>query len=175
MYVALTKAWRAVFTTQRQKIADKVEHFSGGLAKLAEAEQEVARLTKKANEQRALLTARPRTKAAAFHLAAENALGVPRAAGSAHGEWTSDLMPDDAHTPPPPPSVSEWCVPLAMASPPPNRSAEFCVATSWEPRRDGAGSADSVSDATRLSGLSRPDDSDSVRRTTRDSSLLALF
>ena len=121
---------------------------------------------------RALLAARPRTKAAAFHLAAENARGVPRAAGSAHGEWTSALMPDDAHTPPPPPSVSEWCVLLAMASPPPNRSAEFCVATSSEPRRDGAGSADSVSDAT---GLSRPDDSDSVRRMTRDSSLLALF
>ena len=117
---------------------------------------------------RALLAARPRTKAAAFHLAAENARGVPRAAGSAHGEWTSALMPDDAHTPPPPPpSVSEWCVPLEMASPPPNRSAEFGVAAA-EPR----GSADPVSDAT---GLSRPEDAGSVRRMTRDSSLLALF
>ena len=58
MYVALTKMWRQVFTTQRQKIADRVEHLSGGLSKLEEAEQEVGHLTKKANEQRALLTAK---------------------------------------------------------------------------------------------------------------------
>jgi len=56
MYVALTKVWRMIYASQRQKISDRVEHLSGGLAKLAEAEQEVARMSKTANDQRALLT-----------------------------------------------------------------------------------------------------------------------
>ena len=50
--------WRSIFTQQRQKINDRVEHLRGGLTKLAEAEEEVARLTKTANEQRSLLTAK---------------------------------------------------------------------------------------------------------------------
>ena len=58
MYVALTKMWRKIFVSQRQKISDRVDHLRGGLSKLEEAEQEVARLTKTANEQRALLTAK---------------------------------------------------------------------------------------------------------------------
>merc|ERR1719482_457364 len=56
MYVALTKVWRRIFLKQRQKISDRVEHLRGGLEKLAEAEQEVARLTQTANQQRSLLT-----------------------------------------------------------------------------------------------------------------------
>merc|ERR1719482_1252070 len=58
MYVALTKVWRRIFLKQRQKISDRVEHLRGGLQKLAEAEQEVARLTQTANKQRSLLTAK---------------------------------------------------------------------------------------------------------------------
>ena len=56
MYVALTRVWRKIYVAQRKKISDRVEHLSGGLAKLAEAEKEVARMSKTANEQRALLT-----------------------------------------------------------------------------------------------------------------------
>ena len=66
MYVALTKMWRKIFVSQRQKISDRVDHLRGGLSKLEEAEQEVARLTKTANEQRALLTAKQEEAARAM-------------------------------------------------------------------------------------------------------------
>eukprot|EP00965_Chrysotila_dentata_P015557 515138-Pleurochrysis_carterae.AAC.1 len=48
--------WKKVFLSQRDKVSDRVEQLSGGLAKLSEAEAEVDKLSKTAIEQRALLS-----------------------------------------------------------------------------------------------------------------------
>ena len=56
---------------------------------------------------------RPEDKSRGFSSsrAAENARRVPRAAGSAHGEWTSALMPDDAHA-----AAAAFCVRVVRAA-----------------------------------------------------------
>ena len=80
-----------------------------------------------------------------------------------------------------PPSVSEWCVPLHVASPPPNRF--FAESSATETRRRNPGAAESRADAASSGSAdanehaadpTRPDDACSGRNMTRDSSLVAL-
>ena len=56
MYVSFLEVWKKIFTRQRAKTAQRVEHLKGGLDKLHEATIEVDKLSKTAVEQRALLT-----------------------------------------------------------------------------------------------------------------------
>ena len=81
-----------------------------------------------------------------------------------------------------PPSVSEWCVPLHVASPPPNRF--FAESSATETRRRNPGAAESRADAASSGSAdanehaadpTRPDDACSGRNMTRDSSLVALL
>eukprot|EP00327_Prymnesium_parvum_P015469 CAMPEP_0113281722 /NCGR_PEP_ID=MMETSP0008_2-20120614/28451_1 /TAXON_ID=97485 /ORGANISM="Prymnesium parvum" /LENGTH=3313 /DNA_ID=CAMNT_0000132155 /DNA_START=19 /DNA_END=9960 /DNA_ORIENTATION=- /assembly_acc=CAM_ASM_000153 len=55
-YVSFVNMWQKVFVAARQKLSKRVEHLRGGLDKLVEAGAEVDKLSKKAVEQRALLT-----------------------------------------------------------------------------------------------------------------------
>ena len=112
--------------------------------------------------------------------AAENARGVPSSRrGGRGGRGAAARSRDDANDAPP--YVSEWCVPLAMPSPPPNRSRRSAT------RRDetepdpaaaetrGIGSADRGRSAAGVAP--RPSDGSSLSGgdMARDSSLLALF
>ena len=56
MYHGFLKCWRGLFSSQRAKLSERVEHLNGGLSKLREATAEVDKLSKTANEQRAMLT-----------------------------------------------------------------------------------------------------------------------
>jgi len=130
-----------------------------------------------------------------FDDAAENAFGVssPRMAFFPNGRAFASSKNTNTNTKKratetsadAPPSVSEWCVPLHVASPPPNRFVAESSATETrrlnrlefgaaESRQFDAASSGSADANEHAADPTRPDDACSGRNMTRDSSLVAL-
>ena len=130
-----------------------------------------------------------------FDDAAENAFGVssPRMAFFPNGRAFASSKNTNTNTKKratetsadAPPSVSEWCVPLRVASPPPNRRVAESSATQTrrlnrlefgaaESRPFDAASSGSADANEHAADPTEPDDARSGRNMTRDSSLVAL-